>query len=161
LDEKLKNNPKISIFWFTLKDFINLSLNLVFFCFTLVQEYTYILIIPILKFLCFGFWIYSKFGILLRFFDLFFVIFYMIFWQGFEVRREHRKAQLPYVCLPLECSKSRQAHVSCSRLQVEYPAHWPHGTVWDTRLRSFSFSSLSRSGCPFFWKVLTRYLKLR
>jgi hypothetical protein len=35
----------------------------------------------------------------------------------------YRPAQLPYVCLPLKCSKSLQAHVSCSRLQVEYPAH--------------------------------------
>jgi hypothetical protein len=44
-------------------------------------------------------------------------------------RRGHRKAQLPYVCLLLECSKSLKAHVSCSQLQAEYPAHWPHGNV--------------------------------
>jgi hypothetical protein len=39
LDEILKNNTKIGIFCFTLKDFINLTLNLVFICSTLVQSY--------------------------------------------------------------------------------------------------------------------------
>jgi hypothetical protein len=61
-------------------------------------------------------------------------------------RRENWKAQPPYFCLPLECSRSLQAHVSCSRPQVEYPAQWPHGMVWDIFVDSDHLVSLAYRG---------------